>query len=79
MAAESVRIYDGAFGATMTLTKPQAVQLHESLTKTPYSKSYIAEFLDGYTKGTIFRGNLSVTPTDLMFLNTLMGVSGGAL
>ncbi len=77
--ADTIRIYDGAFGQTLTLTKQQAVQLYYSLQKTPYAKSYITEYLNAYILGTLFRGNLTVTPTDLVFLNTVMGDKTGAL
>lgn len=63
---DTVRIYDGAFGPTLFLTKDQAQTLCGLV-----QEKYIVEFLQGFCNGTIFKRNLLVTPKDLVALSAL--------
>ena len=71
--AETLRIYDGAFGKDLFVTPKQAIALELALNKSEYGHTWkhIGDFLYEYGVGKIFKGNLNITPFQLVFLHTL--------
>lgn len=71
--AETLRIYDGAFGKEFSVTQRQAIQLELALNKTQYGHTWkhIGDFLYDYGVGKIFKGNLNVNQFQLIFLRQL--------
>lgn len=72
--AETLRIYDGAFGKEFSVTPQQAIQLELALNKSQYAHTWkhIGDYLYDYGVGKIYKGNLNVNPDQLVFLNKLV-------
>lgn len=71
--AERLRIYDGQFGGDLYVTPAEAIQLELALNRSEYKNvwKHVGDFLYDYGVGRVFRGNLNVTPVQLVALRLL--------
>lgn len=71
--ADRLRIYDGQFGEVLYVTPAEAIQLEVALNKSDHKHvwKHIGDFLYDYGVGRVFRGNLNVTPKQLVLLRQL--------